>query len=85
MHVVVPILAVVPGIAWLSCLIHAVLLVQHRRAGVTRLQLLMRGHLFFDRTTFAPEAAPLHRRFLVSVVVFAVGVVALMSAAAAGW
>ena len=57
-------------LAWLSAVVHALMLVGHRRKDISGMQLLVRGHLFFDAATFDEAARPIHRRFLRSATAF---------------
>lgn len=69
-------------LAWMSAAVHAIMLISHRRPDVTVLQLALGGHRFFLAQTFTDAGKALHRRFLLSVLVFAVCVVAAMGVGA---
>lgn len=79
-------LALLGGIAWVSALIHVLMLLGHVRKGVTLGQLAFGGYRFFTRETFEPSGHALHRRFLWSVAAFfgviVLGVVVAMLGAA---
>ena len=76
---------ILTALAWLSALVHAVLLVAHRREGVSVLDLIFRGHLFFAADTWKPSGQRLQRRFIGSGLLFfafavIAGVLAVLSA-----
>ncbi|UJR86145.1 hypothetical protein [Sandaracinus amylolyticus] len=57
-------------IAWLSTLVHALLLLPHRRDDVSLGALFFSGWRFYVRDTWKPEGHTIHRRFLGSAGAF---------------
>ncbi len=78
MSVLLVLITSVAGLAWVSAAVHAIMLVQHRRPEVTVGQLVFGGYRFFSAQTFTETGKPTHRRFLISVGLFAVCLVAGM-------
>ncbi|MFO0684259.1 MAG: hypothetical protein U0234_19555 [Sandaracinus sp.] len=60
----------IAGLAWLSAVVHALLLLPHRQDGVSLPSLLVRGHLFYRAETWKDSGRAIHRRFLGSVLGF---------------
>ena len=71
MSVLLVLISSVAGLAWVSAAVHAIILVQHRRPDVTVGQLVFGGHRFFSAQTFTEAGRASHRRFLISVGLFA--------------
>jgi hypothetical protein len=78
-------LLIVAAAAWVSAVVAGLLLlVRHRRAGLSLAPLWFDGARWFRRDTFAPEAAGLHRVFVAAAVVFALALVAVALRTLAG-
>lgn len=82
MDVVIPILVSIAVAAWFSAFVHGFYLWLHPAPGVTSTQLLFAGYRFYNRDNFEPKVWPTHRRFMISIGVFVLGLVA--TAATAG-
>jgi len=57
-------------VAWLSTLVHALLLLPHRRDDVSLGALLVSGWRFYARDTWKASGHDVHRRFLGSAAAF---------------
>ena len=57
-------------VAWFSAVVHAVLLLGHRKDEYSLLALAFQGHRFFSRDTWKDSGHHLHKRFIVSSAVF---------------
>lgn len=78
MPTIITLISFLAGLAWLSAAVHAIMLVPHRRPGLTVGQLVVGGYRFFQAETFSEAGLKLHRRFMTSVLMFVGCVVALM-------
>jgi hypothetical protein len=63
-------------VAWLSAVIHAFMLVPHRKPEFSALQLWTSGWRFYISDTFEASGHAIHRRFLISAGVFLLSVFA---------
>jgi hypothetical protein len=66
------------GIAWLSAVVHALLLIPHRQDHVSAFQLVFQGYRFYQAGTWKESGRALHRRLLLSAAAFAVLLIAEM-------
>jgi hypothetical protein len=60
---------------WVSAFVHWVLLLGHRRPEISLATLLFVGFKSYDSSNFLPSGLALHRRFIYSIVGFALAVV----------
>lgn len=57
--------------AWMSAVVHSLILLRHTAPPRKPWSLLYQGWRFFHRDTFTPEAGAIHRRFILSAAAFA--------------
>ena len=69
--VLLPLVMLLAGLAWLSIVVHGLLLLPHRRDDISIFQLSFQGYRFYQGSTWKESGRALHRRFLLSVVTFA--------------
>jgi hypothetical protein len=67
---IVSLFGALAGLAWLSAVIHVLMLLPHRQDGVSLGSLAFNGYKFFVASTFKTSGHGLHRRFLISGAAF---------------
>lgn len=70
LHVLALVIGLLALFAWVSALVHAVLLLAHRKDDQSIAGLALNGHRFFSQDTWKPSGHALHGRFLKSSLAF---------------
>lgn len=77
MNVLLGIVAAAAAIAWLLAVVTGIRLMRQRSGRLSMGVMMVRGITWFDRRNFKPEAAGLHRTFLLTFAGFFVCILAL--------
>lgn len=75
----VPVVAGIALVAWAVAVVAGLMLIRHRRADISLLRLFFSGLVWFDRSTFRPEAAGIWRVFATAAAVFAGAIAAAVA------
>ncbi|TWT12705.1 hypothetical protein [Reyranella sp. CPCC 100927] len=85
MNVLIGIAAAAAAIAWLLAVVTGIRLIQQRSGRLSTGAMMVRGMAWFDHRNFKPEAAGLHRTFLLAfagffICILAIAIIAVLGA-----